>query len=177
MLASEQPEPHYPTIGIIAEAVIHEELRRKARAISNVANSTGSVEATDFQNLLYDTAGLLSAGEPILHLIDLLAKPCSGESATTAGLRLEFAAYAYYCATLHEVFNGRLDDERIIEASSQPSDPGSFDALAAVRNAFTLNTMLTWRLITEFRSAWSMETREPPSAPFGSDGQMASGLS
>jgi hypothetical protein len=164
LLASELPEPRDLTIETIAEAVIHDELRRKARAISHVASDVGSsLETTEFQDLLYNTASRVSLGESILNVIDLLAKPCSAESAAIAGLRFEFATYAYYCATLQDVFNGQLDIERVIDATSQPGNPGSFDALASARNAFTLNTMLAWHLITEFRSAWSMDTREPPS--------------
>lgn len=163
LLASELPEPRDLTIDIIAESVIHDELRRKARAISHIASDVGFLETTEFQDLLYATASRVSPGEPILNVIDLLTKPCSAESAAIAGLRFEFATYAYYCATLQDVFNGQLDIERIIDASSQPGNPGSFDTLASARNAFTMNTMLAWRLITEFRSAWSMDTREPPS--------------
>ena len=161
-LASEQPTPNPLTIGTIAEAVIHDELRRKVRAISHVASSAGSPDTTEFQDLLYETATRLSPGEPILNVIDLLAKPDSAESGATAGLRLEFTAYAYYCATLQDMFNDQLDNHQIIEATGQPTGPGSFDTLAGARNAFTVNTMLAWRLITEFRAAWSMETREPP---------------
>jgi len=60
------------------------------------------------------------------------------------------------------MFSDQLDNNRIIEATSQPPGPGSFDALAGARGAFTVNTMLAWRLITEVRAAWSLETRDPP---------------
>lgn len=163
LLASELSEPRDLTIDTIAEAVIHDELRRKAHAISSVASDVGSLETAEFQDLLYTTASRVSLGKSILNVIDLLAEPCSAESAAVAGLRFEFSTYAYYCATLQDVFNGQLDIERVIDATSQPGNPGSFDALASARNAFTLNTMLAWHLITEFRSAWSMDTREPPS--------------
>jgi len=37
----------------------------------------------------------------------------------------------------------------------------SFDALAAARNAFALDTHLAWRMVTGFRKAWPLETRKP----------------
>ncbi len=170
VIAQERPAPHFLTISTISEAVVHDELRNKALAISHVVSGVGSLGTTEFQALLYDTASRLTPGKPILTLIDLLAKPSPAESAAVAGLRLEFAAYAYYCATLQDTFNDQLDNKRIIDATSQPIGPGSFDTLADARNAFTRNTMLAWRLITEFRAAWSMETREPPqSLPRGGD--------
>jgi len=162
VLASERPAPDFLTISAISETLVHDELRRKALAISHVVSSVGSPGTTEFQDLLYDTASRLAPGKPILSMIDLLAKPSRAESDAVAGLRLEFAAYAYYCATVQDTFNDQLDNKRIIDATSQPIGPGSFDTLAGARNAFTRNTMLAWRLITEFRAAWSMETREPP---------------
>jgi hypothetical protein len=89
---------------------------------------------------------------------------CPEEPAELTRLRLDFAAYAYYCATLQEVFTDRLDPEHIIAATSVAPGPGSFDALAGARAAFSLDTLLAWRLITQFRKAWSLETREPGQA-------------
>ncbi len=161
LLASDKPAPQFLNIGAIAETVIRDELRRKLRAINHVASGVGSLEATGFQDLLYDIEGQLSSDEPILGVVNLLAKPVIADSAV-AGLRLELAAYAYYCATLQEVFCERMSDQQIIEATGQPARPGSFETLTSAKNAFTLSTMLAWRLNTQFRAAWSMETREPP---------------
>jgi hypothetical protein len=49
----------------------------------------------------------------------------------------------------------------MIAATSTPPGPDSFDALASTRAAFAIDTLLAWRLITQFRKAWSMETRDP----------------
>ena len=84
-----------------------------------------------------------------------------------------FAAYAYFCATLQEVFTDGLDGEHMIAATSVPPGPGSFDALAAARAAFSLDTKLAWRLITQCRKAWSLETREPGQAPAAGDSSIA----
>jgi hypothetical protein len=52
----------------------------------------------------------------------------------------------------------------MVKATSKSSEPGSFDALAAARNAFTIDTQLAWNLVTRCRNAWSLETRTNPKA-------------
>jgi hypothetical protein len=80
-------------------------------------------------------------------------------------VRLDFAGYAYFCATLQEVFTARLDDTDMVKATEKSSGPGSFDALAAARNAFTMDTLLAWNMVTQCRNAWSLESREPARRP------------
>ncbi len=87
-----------------------------------------------------------------------------GEPTEVGSLHLDFAAYAYYCATVQEVFTDRLDRERIIAATRVPPGPESFDALASARAAFSLDTLLAWHLITQYRKVCSLETREPGQA-------------
>ncbi len=53
--------------------------------------------------------------------------------------------------------------------------PGSFDALAAARNAFAFDTHLAWRMVTGFRKAWSLEIREPGLTAGGGPGTSAVG--
>ena len=48
----------------------------------------------------------------------------------------------------------------MIAATGSSGDPGSFDALVAARNAMALDTLLSWRLTSEFRKQWQLETRE-----------------
>jgi hypothetical protein len=115
----------------------------------------------ELQKILYDITRQLTLGAPAIDIVDLVAKPGQDEPPAIASLRLEFAAYSYYCATLQEVFTAGLDTERMVEATSALSGPGGFDALAAARYAFTLDTHLAWRSITQFRKAWSLETRDP----------------
>jgi len=49
----------------------------------------------------------------------------------------------------------------MVKATSTSAEIGTFDALAAARYAFTLDTHLAWRSMTRFRRAWSLETRDP----------------
>jgi hypothetical protein len=147
-------------LSAIAAAVVRDDLLRKLRAVSSGIASTSPASATDLHDTLYQIRQTLMLGQPIIHTVDLMTVTCPGEPADLTRLRLDFAAYAYYCATLDEVFTDQLDRERMIAATSVPPGVGSFDALASSRAAFSLDTRLAWRLITQFRKAWSLETRE-----------------
>lgn len=159
-----RPEQAAPTLAAIAAAVIQNELLRKLRAVSNVIGSAAPASATDLHDTLYQISQTLTLKQPVIHIVDLMTGACQGEPTELTRLRLDFTAYAYYCATLQEVFTDRLDRERIIAATSMPPGPGSFDALASARAAFSLDTLLAWRLITQFRKAYSLEIREPGKA-------------
>ena len=105
--------------------------------------------------------GSIRPGEPILKIVDDVANPREEEPAEIANLRFDFAAYSYYCATLQEVFTDQLDSQRMVSATNESTGIGTFDALASARSAFSLDPRLAWRLITQFRTAWCLETREP----------------
>lgn len=129
---------------------------------AHVASSIGTGPAPDLQDTLHGITRYLTPGTQAIDIVDLACRPIIGQSAALTSLRLDFAAYAYYCATLQDVFTEELDAARMIRATSTSPDPGTFDALAAARQAFSLDTHLAWRSITQFRQAWSLETREPP---------------
>ena len=154
-----QPAVGQPTLADIATTIVHDEMQRKLRAISHAASSLAT-DTTELQGALYDLAAQFSSEEPLVNFIDAIGADDSHEEPTVASLRLDIAAFAYYCATLQEVFTGRLDGERIAWATGRASGPGSFDSLAETRNAFALGAPLAWRLISNFRTAWSMETRD-----------------
>ena len=154
-----QPAAGPPTLARIATTIVHDEMQRKLRAISYAANSLAA-DTTQLQGALYDLAAQFSSEEPLINFIDAIGADGSHEESAVASLRLDFAAFAYYCATLQEVFTGGLDGERIAWATARVSGPGSFDSLAGTRNAFALGAPLAWRLISNFRIAWSMETRD-----------------
>lgn len=150
-----------PTLATISAAVIRDEVRRKLRAVGQVVNSVTKTSAKDLHETLFQAGQALELGQPIIGIVDLLAKPGPQEPAAVRTLRLDFAAYCYFCATLHEVFTDQVNREAMSEATGATLGAGSFDALAAARNAFALDTHLAWRMITGFRRAWSLETREP----------------
>jgi hypothetical protein len=161
LLLRDEPADQSLTFGAISAAVVQDELRRKQRAISQALGKVAPANAAELQGVMYDIARHLALGQPIVNIVDLIAKPGQDEPPLVTSLRLDFGAYAYYCATLQEVFTDELDPERMIEATSEFPVPRSFNALAAARNIFTLDTPLAWRLITQVRKAWSLETREP----------------
>jgi hypothetical protein len=158
-LLDAEPSACLPTLSNISAAVLHDELRRKIRALSQVVGRIDSEDTTELQDTLHYIAARLAAGQPIINIVDLISKSDYAEPPATARIRLHLSAYAYFCATLQEVFTDRLDDAHMVKATSNSSEPGSFDALAAARNAFTTDTLLAWNLITQCRNAWSLETR------------------
>jgi hypothetical protein len=155
------PEDQPLSLGVVSTAVVRDEIHRKLRVIRQQVGGETDAPAGDLQDLFYEMSLNLLSDEPILGIVDLIAERTRNASTPVTSLRLEFACYAYYCATLQEVFTDALDYDRIVQATEGPPRPGSFDSLAAARNAFTLNTTLAWRLITRFRDAWSLETRDP----------------
>ena len=165
LLFQSEPEQAPPFLSAIATAVIQDKLFRKLRAVGNVANNAAQTSASPLHDMLYHISQIAKPGQSAIHVVDLMNRTCQGEPIELTILRLDLAAYAYYCATLQEVFTDQLDRERIIAATSFPAGLGNFDALAAARAAFSVDTLLAWRLITQFRKAWSMETREPERLP------------
>jgi hypothetical protein len=161
LLFQNRPEQPPPTLADVAAAIIRDELLRKLNAVSKVISSAASPSASELHDSLYQISQTLTLGQPVIQIVDLMIGACQGEPSELSSLRLDFAAYAYYCATLQEVFTNRLDRERIIAATSVPPGPDSFDALASARAAFSLDTLLAWRLITQFRKSSSLEIREP----------------
>ena len=161
LLFQSRPVQAPPTFAAVAAAVIQDELLRKLRAVSKVVSSAAPESASELHDTLYQISQTLTLGQPVIHIVDLMIGAFQGEPTKLSSLRLDFAAYAYYCATMQEVFTDRLDRERIIAATSVPPGLDSFDALANARAAFSVDTLLAWRLITQFRKAWSLETREP----------------
>jgi hypothetical protein len=156
-----EPVHYLPTLSDVSAAVLHDEMNRKLRALSQVVGRIDSEHTAKLQDALYDIATHLAADQPIINVVDRIATPGQAEPPQVARVRLDLAAYAYYCATLQEVFTDQLDDTHMVKATSVPSGPVSFDALAAARNAFTTDTLLAWNLTTQCRIAWSLETREP----------------
>ena len=155
-----------PTLGAISVIVVQDELHRKLHAVQHVLRSATARNATELQDILHAIPRYLGPGQPILSIVDVMTKPGHKEPPEVANLRLSFSAYAYYCATLQEVFTDGLDRERIERATnvaSQSPESGSFDALAAARNAFMIDPALAWRLISRFRKEWCLETRQPSS--------------
>ena len=151
-----------PTLGSISAAIVQDELRRKLRALRHVLAKTEPGSATELQATLHNVAPELEPNKAIIDIVDLISESDPEEPRTVSALRLDFATYAYYCATLQEVFSDRLDNEHMIEATADSTNPGNFDALAAARNAFAADTSLAWNLITQFRHAWSLDVRSNP---------------
>jgi hypothetical protein len=163
LLLREPSLPRSPDLSKVCGRVIRDELRRKAQAAINVASSLGPGKALNLQVAFHEILHRLTLDIPAMEIVGLACQSFGGLSTEVTSLRLDFAAYAYYCATVQDVFTDSLDVARMIDATSASSYPGTFDALAAARQAFMVDTNLAWQSVTQFREAWFLETREPPS--------------
>jgi hypothetical protein len=163
-LLRQRPVRQAPVLlSTVCAAVVADDPRRKIRAVARLATTTASGQGRDLQHKLSAATRSLLPGEAALPIVDILSQPIPDEPDPVTALRLELAAYAYYCATLQDIFTDTLDAAQITKATTTVN-PGSFDALAAARHAFTLDPHLAWRSITEFRQAWALETRDPAAA-------------
>src|SRR5260370_6905383 len=156
-----EPVHNLPTLSDVSGAVLHDELNRKLRALSQAVGRIDSEDTAKLQDTLHDIPTHLAADQPIINVVDLIAMPGQAEPPQVARVRLDFAAYAYYCATLQEVFTDQLDDTHMVKATSTPSEPVSFDALPAAQNAFTTDTLLACNSTSQSRTTRYLETREP----------------
>lgn len=100
----------------------------------------------------------ITRDEQALKMVDMASRGAAGELPSVSALRTDFAAYSYYCATLQEVFTDELDAGQVIRATSPEAGAGAFEALAAARHAFALDTQLAWQAISQFRDAWGLTT-------------------
>ncbi|MGP4103670.1 hypothetical protein [Nonomuraea sp. KM90] len=130
------------TLAPICLAVLKDEVRKKARALMEVADDL----PPDVLDLLHDLAYRRSEQTPSETLRSLLGCPLAGPA-------VEFAGYAYFCATLEEIFTGEPARLRGV---------GAFDDLAAARHAFAFGTGLAWRTISAARRAWALKPYELP---------------
>ncbi|MGH3164984.1 MAG: hypothetical protein ACRDN0_03700 [Trebonia sp.] len=150
-----------PTLSSVCGDLLRDELLRKTRAVIHAAGK-GAEDARPLPEDLREVARQLVLPIPgrSLNIVDMIPRPAPDEAAPVAALRTDFVAYAYYCATLRDVFTEGLNAEDMFRATIASENPGSFDALASARHAFSLDTRLAWRMITQFRKAWHLETRD-----------------
>lgn len=130
----------------ICAMVIREELRNKARAI--VESAMKHPMSPELLTMLHHLGhrGVMSPAKEVLE--QTLIHALDGPS-------LEFAVYAYFCATLEEIFTSDLTLDRV-------GSGDIFDDLAAARYAFALDSQLVWRMISSVRQSWGLVVWEAP---------------
>ncbi|MBP2704332.1 hypothetical protein JOL79_10960 [Microbispora sp. RL4-1S] len=142
--------PEEATLSSICRSIVGEEIRHKARAITRAVTLPSAPETTppEMLDLLHELSQ--GAGIPVGEILD------AAVTCPTTSPAFDFAAYAYFCATLEEVFTDELTVTLIRRACAEQGS-GSFDALAATRQTFGLDTRLAWRATTAFRRCWSLK--------------------
>ena len=146
-----------PSLGAICREVVREELERKSQAVAQAASSVGGGQSQALLDCLHNAARSIDRGVHGLKIVDLVARSAVGEPEQVARLRGDFAAYAYYCATIQDVFCDTLDAEQMVRATSNAGEPGTFDELAAARHDFALGTQHAWQAISQFREVWGLD--------------------
>lgn len=147
-----------PVLDDVCSALVGDELNRKGHAFrvgaSRLSNEfdTG-VFAWKLSNLPTEPSP-----ERLLELAtDLM--PGDGvqrEITPFAVLQEEAGSFAYYCATLLDVFMKKTEEELLRRGISQPNNPGSFDSLAGVRQRLAVNPQLAWLALDSFRQEWGL---------------------
>ncbi|MCX5192297.1 hypothetical protein OOK31_00035 [Streptomyces sp. NBC_00249] len=159
-------------LGPLTQAMVHADLRRKARAAEIIAQQVDlEPHAGEFVCSLRDIlAGfqparaqslLAAANELTLGMTTSASVPDHARSAhdTLSRLRLEMGAYMYFCATLIETF----DDSLVrTEVERLKSDGGCLARLAQVRSDFAVNPRMAWSTISAFREARGLASTPYP---------------
>ncbi|MEV7522149.1 hypothetical protein [Streptomyces sp. NPDC091371] len=76
-------------------------------------------------------------------------------------LRLETAAYVYFCATLIDTFDNSLVEAEVKRLAAASGD-GSLAQLAKVRSSFEVNPRLAWATVSRFRRARGLQPKSYP---------------
>ncbi|OPG12684.1 hypothetical protein [Microbispora sp. GKU 823] len=155
--ATEHGEPD--EFRLIARRLIRDDVRRKTGALSRI-EAIGNDAA--LLHVLHRAKVGSYAGKELSDLLHDVrsAQPVNHEKADSeAGfLRRELTAFLYLSMTLEDVFNEHLDEDRVKFAADDSQGQCVFDMMASARWALGTNTELAWRLTSETRQAWGLES-------------------
>ncbi|MGW2219963.1 hypothetical protein ACWCSD_33670 [Nonomuraea sp. NPDC001684] len=162
MLREEAPPAPVPAqLADIAAAIVNQEISRKAMAFTHALTGRDSAAGSNLLHLLHEAA---NGDIPSHDLIAALSAGEDGESPEAARLRVDYAAFVYFCQTVRDVFDAGLDDSCLDRCTRVPGWEGGFDALGRARAAFSTDSHIAWRMITGVRRAWNLSVFELPAA-------------
>ncbi|MFC5819199.1 DUF4381 domain-containing protein [Nonomuraea harbinensis] len=140
----------------VSAAIVHEEISRKALAFTHALTGASSAGGTVLQSILYHVGPATSSSR----LLDALLLRADDEPPEVTRLRVDYAAYVYFCQTVGDMFGSSLDDARLERCTRTPAWEGGFDALATARAAFVADSRIAWRAISRIRRAWELTVRD-----------------
>ncbi len=162
------------TLEALTRAMVKTDLKRKIHAVEVAAQRIDyepdvGVFICNLHEVLHDSPTLTK--ESLLRDMDRL----TGGITSSAGdpdfarsaheelnrLRLETAAYMYFCSTLVGIFNRSLEREAL-EHLSDGSGDGCLSRLAQVRSEFSVNPRLAWVTISDFRTSHGLAVKPYP---------------
>ncbi|MBT2545258.1 hypothetical protein J7E99_32300 [Streptomyces sp. ISL-44] len=158
----------------LTRSMVHADLTRKALAVKVAAQrldfepEAGTFICTVDELLTHSpppTAPslLLAVGSLTAGLSSSTGTPEFARSAHDKlnRLRLETVAYVYFCATLIDIFDNSLVEERVKRLAAGVGD-GSLAQLAEVRSSFEVNPRLAWATVSTFRKAHGLQSKPYP---------------
>jgi hypothetical protein len=147
----------------LTRALVANELDRKRRAVVNPASEIGLEPWTGrFLDTVQATPTAVTPKALLAACRTLAEDPqddpregtveASEARSKLARLRLELAAYHYYCATLLQFFDVSLT-KKGLKAAEAATDAASIDQLARARQAFAVSSQVAWSAVSAFREA------------------------
>lgn len=172
-LAKGKPGPDR-TLEVLTRAMVRADLERKVHALeiaaqhSDLEPDTGVFLCT-LHEVLDRTQAPTSAS--LLAEMDRIAvgtapRTTDAEAVRSAHeklnrLRLEMAAYLYFCSTLLGIFDNSLKEEEV-RRLIRNAGPGRLARLAQVRSEFAVNPRLAWATTSAFREAHGLPAKPYP---------------
>ncbi|WP_328854791.1 hypothetical protein OHB01_00800 [Microbispora hainanensis] len=151
--------------------LVRDDVRRKTGALSQIEairNDTALLHVLHRVKVGYYAEKELS---DLLHDVRATSPEVHGKPGEEADLlRRELIAFLCLSMTLEDVFNERLDEDRVRSAADDSHGQCLFDILVSARSALGTNTELAWRLTSEARSAWGLDSWDNEAewhGPFG----------
>lgn len=151
--------PKHAGLAQVTPLVVRNEVRRRAHALQRAAATALGIEHEPALLVTLHQTTDSGAATDLIHLLRQVTQNQKIEAETLKEIRNRFAAYVYFAITLEEVFNASLDEQRMQRATRDGNHPGTFDALARARHAFSISTPLALHLIHEFRTEWKLPVR------------------
>lgn len=170
-------EAENPSLSVITSMVLAKDLKGKADAISaamapiefepQVSEVLHWVRHVELDSLTADSIQAeISRVDGILLFPEDESERRERDLLMLRRLTAEFAGYCYYVGTLLDIFAPKEAGSQSVTKSEFDHE---FDVLAVGRQLFTVNTLLAWKEISEYRKDHGLSIVLPPSNLQGMD--------
>jgi hypothetical protein len=154
-------------LATVCQAMIADEVAAKAQAVRTTLARTRLVHTTgELLNRVRSMAQRPFVVEELWEVFKqlheqspswLVADDKLPDGGTVSGVLVDFTGYLYFCLTLVDFFDSKLDEQRMQIATNPSTGAASVDALASARQAFALGAYHAWYGIAGFRAGWHLD--------------------